>query len=57
MGGRWRAFEFDELAKRDKLNLDVNWLKDRSLEDNEDLPEPGVLAAVRSCLVVPLNTG
>ena len=44
-GGRWRAFEYDELAKRDKLNLDLLWLRDRALEDSESLPEPEVLAA------------
>ena len=43
--GRWRAFEYEELAKRDKLNLDLLWLKDSALEDSEDLPEPKVLAA------------
>jgi type I restriction enzyme M protein len=42
--GRWRCFEYDELAKRDKLNLDIFWLKDRTLEDTESLPEPDVLA-------------
>jgi type I restriction enzyme M protein len=42
--GRWRAFDYAELAKRDKTNLDVFWLKDKSLEDAEDLPEPDVLA-------------
>ena len=29
---------------RDKLNLDIFSLKDKSLEDSEDLPEPDVLA-------------
>jgi type I restriction enzyme M protein len=42
--GRWRSFSYDELAKRDKLNLDIFWLKDKSLEDAESLPEPDVLA-------------
>ncbi len=42
--GRWRAFDYEERAKRDKVNLDVFWLKDRSLEDSEDLPRPDVLA-------------
>ena len=44
-GGRWRAFEYDELAKRDKLNLDLLWVRDSALEDGENLPEPEVLAA------------
>jgi len=42
--GRWRAFDYDELVKRDKVNLDIFWLKDKSLEDSEDLPDPDVLA-------------
>ena len=41
---RWHSFAYDELAKRDKLNLDIFWLKDKSLEDSENLPEPDVLA-------------
>jgi type I restriction enzyme M protein len=43
--GRWRAYDYEELSKRDKLNLDLFWLKDDSLEDMENLPEPEVLAA------------
>jgi type I restriction enzyme M protein len=42
--GRWRAFEYDELMKRDKANLDIFWLKDKSLANGDDLPEPDVLA-------------
>jgi len=42
--GRWRCFDYEELVKRDKLNLDIFWLKDKSLEDSENLPEPDVLA-------------
>ncbi|HUE71423.1 MAG TPA: class I SAM-dependent DNA methyltransferase [Pirellulaceae bacterium] len=43
--GRWRQFDYEELIKRDKVNLDIFWLRDKSLEDSEDLPEPDVLAA------------
>jgi type I restriction enzyme M protein len=43
-GSRWRCFTYDELLKRDKLNLDLFWLKDDSLEDSESLPEPDELA-------------
>jgi type I restriction enzyme M protein len=42
--GRWRCFSYEELAKRDKLNLDIFWIKDKSLEDAENLPEPDELA-------------
>jgi type I restriction enzyme M protein len=41
--GRWRCFTYDELAKRDKLNLDIFWLRDESLEESDNLPEPDVL--------------
>jgi type I restriction enzyme M protein len=43
-GGRWRCYSYDDMAKRDKLNLDLFWLKDESLEDSESLPEPDELA-------------
>lgn len=42
--GRWRSFDYDELMKRDKANLDIFWLKDKSLANGDDLPEPDVLA-------------
>jgi type I restriction enzyme M protein len=42
--GRWRAFDYEDLARRDKCSLDLFWLKDKSLEDSADLPEPDVLA-------------
>ena len=41
---RWKAFDYDELVKRDKAHLDIFWRKDKSLEDSDDLPEPDVLA-------------
>ena len=42
---RFRRFSYEELAQRDKLNLDLFWLKDDALEDIDSLPEPEVLAA------------
>jgi hypothetical protein len=33
------------LLKRDKANLDIFWLRDDSLGDSSDLPDPAVLAA------------
>lgn len=42
--GRWRPYEYEEILKRDKVNLDIFWLKDKSLEDANDLPDPDVLA-------------
>ena len=44
-GGRWSAFTYDELMARDKVNLDIFWLRDESLEDSANLPKPDVLAA------------
>lgn len=42
---RFRRFSYDELIHRDKLNLDIFWLKDDSLEDIDSLPPPDVIAA------------
>ena len=41
---RFRAFTYDELMQRDKVSLDIFWLKDESLEDSENLPMPDILA-------------
>jgi type I restriction enzyme M protein len=43
--GRWRAYTYEELLQRDKVSLDIFWLKDESLEDSANLPEPDVIAA------------
>jgi type I restriction enzyme M protein len=43
--GRWRKFPYEEIVARDKTSLDIFWLKDESLSDLENLPEPEVLAA------------
>jgi len=42
---RFRAFGYEELAGRDKANLDIFWLRDESLEGSEDLQPPDVIAA------------
>ena len=42
--GRWRSFAYDELMARDKVNLDIFSLRDESLEDSANLPNPDVLA-------------
>ena len=42
--GRWRSYSYDELVVRDKVSLDLAWLRDESLEDSADLPEPHLLA-------------
>jgi type I restriction enzyme M protein len=42
--GRWRAYPLADLLARDKTSLDVFWLKDKSLADLDNLPEPDDLA-------------
>jgi type I restriction enzyme M protein len=41
---RWRKFGYDEIVARDKTSLDITWLKDKSLADLDNLPDPDVLA-------------
>ncbi len=43
--GRWRKFTYEELVTRDKTSLDIFWLRDESLYDLDNPPEPDVLAA------------
>jgi len=42
--GRWRTYNYEELMRRDKVNLDIFWLRDESLEDSANLPDPDILA-------------
>ena len=42
--GRFRKFHIGEIKERD-YKLDITWLKDDSLEDADELPEPQDLAA------------
>lgn len=42
--GRWRKFTYDDIIARDKTSLDITWLKDKSLADLDNLPDPDVLA-------------
>ena len=41
---RFKAFTYDDLIKRDKVNLDIFWLKDESLENSANLPDPDLIA-------------
>lgn len=41
---RWASFTYDELIARDKVNLDITWLRDDSLEDLDSLPAPEIIA-------------
>ena len=42
-GGRFRMFTREYIEKRGE-SLDISWLKDDSLEDAANLPEPEILA-------------
>jgi type I restriction enzyme M protein len=41
---RFKSFTYEELIQRDKASLDIFWLKDESLEDSANLPDPDILA-------------
>jgi type I restriction enzyme M protein len=40
-----RSYAYDELLQRDKVSLDIFWLKDDRLEDSAGLDDPDVIAA------------
>ena len=42
--GRWRKYTYDEIISRDKTSLDITWLRDKSLADLDNLPDPDELA-------------
>ncbi|WCK53914.1 class I SAM-dependent DNA methyltransferase [Aneurinibacillus sp. Ricciae_BoGa-3] len=42
--GRWRKFTYEDIVARDKTNLDIFWIKDKSLADLDNLPDPDLLA-------------
>lgn len=42
--GRWRKFNYEDIISRDKTSLDIFWLKDKSLVDLDNLPDPNILA-------------
>lgn len=44
-GERFRSFGYEELMQRDKVSLDIVWLRDESFDDSTNLPPPGVIAA------------
>jgi hypothetical protein len=41
---RFKSFSYDDLTKRDKVNLDIFWLKDDALEESANLPAPEIIA-------------
>jgi len=40
---RFRKLTYNEIISRDKTSLDIFWLKDKSLTDLDNLPDPDVL--------------
>jgi len=42
--GRWRKYTYEDVIARDKTSLDIFWLKDKSLTDLDNLPDPDILA-------------
>lgn len=42
--GRFRKYTIDEIMARDNTSLDIFWIKDKSLADLDNLPDPDVLA-------------
>ena len=42
---RFRPFTYQELTARDKASLDIFWLRDKTLEDTDNLPPPHIIAA------------
>ncbi|MGW4518643.1 hypothetical protein ACWEO4_43650, partial [Streptomyces sp. NPDC004393] len=42
--GRFKRFTYEELIARDKVNLDLTWLKDPALDDADSLLPPEVIA-------------
>jgi type I restriction enzyme M protein len=41
---RFKSFGYDELAQRDKANMDITWIKDKKLIDEDNLADPQIIA-------------
>jgi len=41
---------YEELTKRDKINLDIFWLKDDALEESANLSAPEITADLEAAL-------
>ena len=41
---RFKSFTYDELLKRDRVNLEIFWLRDESLEESDNLSPPNIIA-------------
>ena len=47
---RFKSFTYDELTKRDKVDLDIFWLKDDALEESANLPAPDITADLEAAM-------
>ena len=43
-GGRWRRYPYAQIMRREGANLDLSWIRDKSLEDSADLEDPDIIA-------------
>jgi type I restriction enzyme M protein len=41
---RFKSFDYEDLIARDKINLDITWMKDPALDDADSLLPPEVIA-------------
>jgi type I restriction enzyme M protein len=41
---RWRPYSYEEILRREGANLDLSWIRDKSLEDAANLEDPDVIA-------------
>lgn len=42
--GRWRKYSYKDIITRDKTSMDIFWIKDKSLTDLDNLPDPDILS-------------
>ena len=42
--GLWRRYTYKEIMRREGANLDLSWIRDKSLEDSAGLEDPDVIA-------------
>jgi type I restriction enzyme M protein len=42
--GRWRSYTYEEILRREGANLDLSWIRDKSLEDSANLEAPDLIA-------------
>ncbi len=42
--GRWRRYSYEEIMRREGANLDLTWIRDKTLEDSVGLEDPDTIA-------------